>query len=77
VKERNRFGVLDVAVMILLEQILGYENVEWIHPTQDRDKWRGSCEHGNEPAGSTKTGRYLSRKAAINFSRRNLLHEVS
>jgi hypothetical protein len=25
---------------ILLKQILGYEDVGWIHPTQDRDKFR-------------------------------------
>jgi hypothetical protein len=36
---------------------MGLEN--WIHLAQDRDRWRGSCEHGNEPSGSIKGGEFL------------------
>jgi hypothetical protein len=28
--------------------------MDWIDLAQDRDQWRGSCEHGNEPSGSIK-----------------------
>jgi len=27
---------------------IGWEDVDWIYLTQYRDKWWGSCEHGNE-----------------------------
>ena len=35
--------------------------VDWIFLTQDSDRRRGGggCEHGNEPAGSTKCGEFL------------------
>jgi hypothetical protein len=32
---------------------------DWIHFTQHRDKWRGSCELGNEPSGSIKYAKFL------------------
>jgi hypothetical protein len=35
---------------------VGWEGVYWIHLAQDRDRWRGSCEHGNEPSDSIKSG---------------------
>jgi hypothetical protein len=28
--------------------------VDWIDPAQDRDQWRGVCEHDNEPSDSIK-----------------------
>jgi hypothetical protein len=28
--------------------------MDWIDLAQDRDQWRGYCEHGNEPSGSMK-----------------------
>jgi hypothetical protein len=31
---------------------IGWGNVEWIQLAQDRDRWRGSCEYGDEPSGS-------------------------
>jgi len=31
---------------------IGYEGVNWINLVQDRDQWRGACEHDNEPSGS-------------------------
>jgi hypothetical protein len=29
--------------------------VEWIHLAQDRDRWPGCCECGDEPSGSGAT----------------------
>jgi hypothetical protein len=37
----------------------------------------GSCEHGNEPSGSIKTGNFLSGYTIGGFSRRAQLHGVS
>jgi hypothetical protein len=28
--------------------------MDWINLAQDREQWRGSCEHGNEPSVSIK-----------------------
>jgi hypothetical protein len=28
--------------------------MDWIDLAQDRDQWRASCEHGNEPSGSVR-----------------------
>jgi hypothetical protein len=28
--------------------------MDWIDLAHDRDRWGGSCEHGNEPPGSIK-----------------------
>jgi hypothetical protein len=36
----------------------------------------GSCEHGNEPAGSINVGKCLSSRTAGGLSRRAQLHEV-
>jgi hypothetical protein len=33
---------------------IGWGCMDWIDLAQDRDQWRGSCEHGNEPSGSIK-----------------------
>jgi hypothetical protein len=33
--------------------------VDWIHLAQDKDQWRGSCEHGNELSGYIKGGEIL------------------
>ena len=33
--------------------------VDWIARVQDRDRWAGSCEFGNEPSGSIKCGEFL------------------
>jgi hypothetical protein len=29
-------------------------NIDWIDLAQDRDQWRGSCVHSDEPSGSVK-----------------------
>jgi hypothetical protein len=36
----------------------------------------GSCEHGNEPSGSIKCGKFLAERT-LSFSRRTLLHGIS
>lgn len=33
----------------------GWEGMNWIHLTQDRNK----CDHSNEPLGSIKCGEFL------------------
>jgi hypothetical protein len=33
--------------------------MDWIELAQDRDRWRGFCECGNEPSGSIKCGEFL------------------
>jgi hypothetical protein len=33
---------------------IGWNGVDWIHMSQDRDQWRALCEHGIEPSGSIK-----------------------
>jgi len=33
--------------------------VDWIHLAQDRNQWRGCCEHGKEPSGSLKGGEFV------------------
>jgi hypothetical protein len=38
---------------------IGWESVDWIYLAQDRDQWLDFCEHGNEPSGSIKYGRFL------------------
>jgi hypothetical protein len=36
-----------------------WESVDGIRLAQDRDQWRGLCEHGNEPSGFIKGGEFL------------------
>jgi hypothetical protein len=43
--------------MDLLE--VGYMDMDWILLAQDRDRWRGTFECGNEPSGSIKCGKFL------------------
>jgi hypothetical protein len=33
---------------------IGWGGTDWIHLAEDREEWRGSCEHGNEPSGFQK-----------------------
>jgi hypothetical protein len=35
------------------------EDVDLIHLAEERDWWRGSCEHGNEHSGSIRDGGFL------------------
>jgi hypothetical protein len=47
-KETYHQEDLDVGGGIILKWILGCCSMDWIFLAQDRDHWRGSCEHGNE-----------------------------
>jgi hypothetical protein len=38
---------------------IGWEIVNWIHLAQGRDEWGSSCEHGNDPSGSTEGREFL------------------
>jgi hypothetical protein len=31
---------------------IGCEGVDWNHLAQNRGRWKGCCEHENEPSGS-------------------------
>jgi hypothetical protein len=33
---------------------IGWDGINLIELVRDRDQWRGSCEHGDEPSGSLK-----------------------
>jgi hypothetical protein len=37
----------------------GWEAVDWIQRTEDRDQCAGTCEHYNEPSGSIKVEEFL------------------
>jgi hypothetical protein len=55
---------------------IGWEAVDWIHLTQDRDKWR-ALVNTIMNVGVEKS--FLTRWESISFSKRNLtlLHTVS
>ena len=33
---------------------------DWMELAQDRDRWRGTCEYGEEPSGSKNAGNFLT-----------------
>jgi len=47
---------------IILRWILMKQDgsVDWIDLAQDRDRWWGTCECGNEPSVSIKCGEFLN-----------------
>ena len=61
VEDLEEFG-LDVRILIktdLYELRWGGGGLNWIDLVQDRDRWRGSHECGNELLGSIKCGEIL------------------
>jgi hypothetical protein len=56
---RPRRGWEDNIKMDLQEVGWGGGGMDWIDMAQDRDRWRGCCECGNEPSGSTKRGEFV------------------
>ena len=40
-------------------QEVGCGVIDWIELAQDRDRWKGTCESGNELTGSIKYGEFL------------------
>ena len=35
------------------------EGGDWMELAQDKDRWQGTCEYGDEPSGSIKCGEFL------------------
>jgi hypothetical protein len=40
-------------------QKVGCGSMDWIELAQDRDRWQGTWEYGNEPSGSIKCWEFL------------------
>jgi hypothetical protein len=51
---------------------VGWSAVDWIDPAQDRNRWKSSCEWGDEPSGSINAG-----KLSSGLSSSAQLHRVS
>jgi hypothetical protein len=61
-RERENLGDPAVDVLIILRWIfmkLVREGMDWIELAQDRDRWRGICECGNEPSRPIMCGEFL------------------
>jgi hypothetical protein len=38
---------------------IGWDSMDWIDLTQDRDQWEGSYKHGDEHSGSIKCWEFI------------------
>jgi hypothetical protein len=63
VEEGDRLKDVGVDGRIILKWIMKKSNggMDWIDLVQSRDRWRGSCECGDEPSGSTKYGEFFEQ----------------
>jgi hypothetical protein len=55
----------------------GLEGLNWIHLTQDRDRWRALVNTVMNLRDPLKAGNILTISGTISFSSRTLFHEVS
>jgi hypothetical protein len=55
---------------------IGWESIEWIDLAQNKDQWKGSCEHGDEPSVSLKCCEIFSSFKNVGFSRRAQFYDV-
>lgn len=57
-KERDQLEEPGIGSSIILKWVdlteIGVELLDWFSLAQDRGKWRGCCECGDKPFGSTK-----------------------
>jgi hypothetical protein len=51
----------------------GWEGVDWMHLTQERDQWQDVV---NEPSGFIKAGTFVTSCVTISFSRRTMFHQL-
>jgi len=62
VKERNQLEELGLGGSIILKWVdlteIGVEIADWFSLAQDRGKWWGCCDCGDEPSGCTKCGEF-------------------
>ena len=56
---------------------IGVEIVDWFSLAQDRGKWRGCCECGDEPSGSTKCGEFSDQLRKHTLLQRALLKQFT
>jgi len=55
---------------------IGWEGVDWIHVTQDRDRWRTPVKTVMELRVPQKAGNFLTSLVTRSFTRGTVLHGV-
>jgi hypothetical protein len=58
-------------------QEVGFEGVDWIELSQDRDRWRTLLTAVMNLRFPQNTGNFLTSRKPVGFSRRTMLHGVS
>jgi hypothetical protein len=56
---------------------IGLKGVNWIHVSQDRDRWRALLDTVMNLRVPYKAGNFLTSATTVSFSGRTLLHGVS